>query len=43
MKEHVPEYCVHTSDTIKGFRGDYRFLSNFPSFENPIVFDGVEY
>ena len=34
-------YVVHNENEIKGFFGDYRFLSNF--HQCPVYFDGVMY
>lgn len=34
-------YAVHTDQEIRGFFGDYRWLSNF--HECPVVFDGIMY
>jgi ribA/ribD-fused uncharacterized protein len=35
------DYIVHNKKEVKGFFGDYRFLSNF--HECPVMFDGVIY
>jgi ribA/ribD-fused uncharacterized protein len=34
-------YAVHSDTEIKGFFGDFRFLSNF--FDSPVYFDGLCY
>jgi ribA/ribD-fused uncharacterized protein len=35
------DYIVHDDKCVRGFFGDYRFLSNFEV--SPVVFEGVEY
>lgn len=35
------DFVVHDSDNVKGFFGDYRFLSNF--HECPVYFEGLLY
>lgn len=37
------EYSLHDQDNIKGFFGEYRFLSNFPNCENGVFIDGLRY
>ena len=40
-KDQYKEYCISNDKEIKGFQGEYRWLSNFPNCQ--ILFNGVEY
>jgi ribA/ribD-fused uncharacterized protein len=35
------DYVIHDQDNIKGFFGDYRWLSNFEACK--VIYDGLEY
>lgn len=39
----IPEYAVHTEKEIKGFFGDYRYLSNFFPCSLGIWYEGLRY
>lgn len=39
----VPEYATHNSHAIKGFFGEYRFLSNFYPCPNGIWYEGLKF
>ncbi len=39
----VPEYVVHSEKEIKGFFGNYRFLSNFYPCSLGIWYEGLKY
>lgn len=39
----VPEYAVHSEKEIKGFFGDYRYLSNFYPCPLGIWYEGLKY
>lgn len=38
---NLPFYCTHDDKQIKGFRGDFRFLSNF--WDCPVWYEGLIY
>lgn len=41
ITQDVPPYVVHDTCCIKGFFGDYRFLSNF--FTSPVLYEGYPF
>lgn len=41
MEHTVPEYAIHDDKNIKGFFGEYRYLSNYHKCE--VYFDGLKY
>ena len=40
-QERIDEIVIHTESMIKGFFGEYRWLSNF--HDCPIVYEGLDY
>lgn len=40
-QEQINEIVIHTESMIKGFFGEYRWLSNF--HDCPIIYDGLDY
>jgi ribA/ribD-fused uncharacterized protein len=40
-QEQINEIVIHTESMIKGFFGEYRWLSNF--HDCPVIYEGLEY